>query len=153
MQPEIDAVRADIDEGKAEVRGLQSEVAGIAEELRDLVRAELDLAKAETKEQVGVAVKMTAWGVAGLMTAFVMVVWVALTATYALANAVEPWIAALIVTLALGAIALISALMAKSKLSQFSPMPKRTANSLKEDLTWAKHQLKSKPASGEGATL
>lgn len=153
MQPKIDAVRADLRDGKAEVRDLQTEVSAIAHELRGLVQAELDLAKAETKEQVGIAVKLTAWGVAGLMTAFVMIVWVALTATYALANAVEPWIAALIVTIALGAVAVISALMAKSKLGQFSIVPRRTANSVKEDLTWARQQLKSNPTSGEGATL
>ena len=151
MQPETDAMKAGIQDGKDEVRDLKLEASGIARDLRDLVRAEIDLATAEAKEQVGVVKKVTAWGVIGLVTAILTLVWVALTATYALANAIEPWLAALIVTLALAAFAAMAALMAKSTLSKFSIVPKRTANSVKEDLAWAKRQLKSKSTSNEGA--
>lgn len=153
LTQERDALREGIRDGKAEVRDLQAEVSGVAQDLRELVRAELGLAKAEAKEQAAVAARATVLGAGALMMAFVMVIWVSLTATYALANAVEPWVAALIVTGALGVMAMLFGLMAKSTIGQFSIVPRRTAHSVKEDLSWAKQQLKSKQTSNEGATL
>lgn len=151
LRPEVDAVRSDIREGKQEARELSAEMSAISADVKELLRAELELAKAETKEQAGVVVKMTTWGVVALVAAFITLVWIALTATYALAEAVDPWAAALIVTLALAAVAGGAALMAKAKLNQISLVPRRTAQTVKEDLTWAKHRLNLKPKSGESA--
>jgi hypothetical protein len=151
LRPEVDAVRADIREGKEEIRGLSAEMSALSADAKELLLAELQLAKAETKEQVGFVVQMTTWGVVALIAAFITLVWVALTATAALAEAVDPWLAALIVTVALAVIAGVAALMAKSKLNQISLVPRRTVHSVKEDLTWAKHQLNLKPKSGGSA--
>ena len=94
MHTEIDAIRTDLRDGKSEVLDLGAEVAGIADDLRNLVRSELTLAKAETKEQVGYAVKVAAWGGIALAAAVVTLVWVALTSTYALSTALPLWLSA-----------------------------------------------------------
>lgn len=130
---------------------MTAEMSAISAELKDLFRAELELARAEAKEQVGFAVKMTVWGVVALIAAFITLVWVALTATFAISEALEPWAAALIVTAALALIAGVAALMARAKLSQISLVPRRTTQTVKEDLSWAKHQLNLKPKSGGSA--
>ena len=151
LRPGVDAVRADLREGREELREISGEVSAISTELKELLRAELELAKAETKEQAGYAVKMTMFGVVALATGFITLVWIALTGTYALAEAVDPWLAALIVTLVLATIAGFAALMAKKKLDQISPVPHRTVETVKEDIKWAKCQMSLKPKSGGSA--
>lgn len=151
LRPELDAVRADFEEGQEELRGLSAEMSAISAELKELFRAEVDLAKAEAKEQVGFAVKMTVWGVVALIVGFITIVWVAVTATIALAYPFETWAAALIVTVALALIAGFAAFMAKAKLNQLSLVPRRTTQTVKEDLSWAKHQLNWKQKSAESA--
>ena len=152
MHTELNAIRTDLREGKDEGRDLRSEVAGVAGDLRSLVRSELELAKAETKEQVGYVVKVATWGGIALAAAIVTLVWVALTATYALSTAFPLWASALIVTVALLVIAGGAGLTAKSRASKISLMPKRTARSVKEDLSWAKQQLKSNSTSNASVT-
>ncbi len=152
LQAEVDAIRADWSEGKGEVRELASELAGISSDLRGLLQGEAQLAKAEAKEQVGIAIKVTMWGAVAAVAALLTLVWVALTATYALANAIEPWLAALVVTVGLALLTLMAAMLAKSRLSKFSLVPKRTVRAVKEDISWAKHQMNSQPTSSESAT-
>ena len=57
----------------------------------------------------------------------------------ALATAVTGWLAALIVAVVYGLIAGALALMGKSKVQQASPpVPEQAADSVKEDVQWAK---------------
>ena len=152
MRTEVEAIRADLREGRSEVRGLGNEVGGIAQDLRTLVRTEMELAKAETKEQAGYLVKLATWGGIALAAGVVTLAWVALTSTYALSGVLPLWLSALIVTVALAVIAAASALVAKSRASKLSFTPRRTINAVKEDVSWAKHQLKSNSTSSGSAT-
>ncbi len=145
-------LKDDVRRGTDEVRGISEELGGIADDLRDLVRTEVELAKAEVREQVSLVVKSAIFAGVALVAAMLTLIWVALTATYALDLAVPLWLAALIVTVALGAVAAISGLMVKSRIKQVSVVPKRTMNSVKEDVTWAKQQLKSNTNSSASAT-
>lgn len=145
-------LKDDVRRGTDEVRGISEELGGIADDLRDLVRTEVELAKAEVREQVSLVVKSAILAGVALVAAMLTLIWVALTATYALDLAMPLWLAALIVTVALGAVAAISGLMVKSRIKQVSVVPKRTMNSVKEDVTWAKQQLKSNTNSSASAT-
>lgn len=145
-------LKDDVRRGTDEVRGISEELGGIADDLRDLVRTEVELAKAEVREQVSLVVKSAIFAGVALVAAMLTLIWVALTATYALDLAMPLWLAALIVTVALGAVAAISGLMVKSRMKQVSVVPKRTMNSVKEDVTWAKQQLKSNTNSSASAT-
>jgi hypothetical protein len=112
-----------------------------------LARMEVELAKAELAEkgrQIGLGA-----GAFGAAAAFGLFALGALTATIiiALAEAVEPWIAALIVTASYAAVAGILALFGKHRLEAGTPpLPERAIESSKEDVEAAKHSARGATA-------
>jgi len=116
----------------------------LSEQTSTLVRKEVELAKAELAvkgKRAGVGAGM--FGGAGLFGLFAFG---CLTATLilALATAVAPWLAALIVTLVYGAIAGVLALQGKNKVQEATPpIPERAVDSTKEDVEWVKTRAKS----------
>jgi uncharacterized membrane protein YqjE len=115
-----------------------------SEDATTLIRKEVELAKAELAEkgrQAGKGAGM--FGGAGLfgvtafgaLTAFLILV---------LAEAMDAWLAALIVAAVYGAIAAVLALQGKQKMKQAAPpQPEQTVETLKEDVEWAKRQPES----------
>jgi uncharacterized membrane protein YqjE len=105
----------------------------------DLIRSELRLAQAEVAEKgkrVGIGVGM--FSAAGLLGFFGFGTLLA-TVILALALVMDAWLAALIVTVVLFAIAGIFALMGKSKVEQGTPLkPERAAEGVKEDIATVK---------------
>ena len=62
----------------------------------------------------------------------------------ALATAMATWLAALIVTVVYAAGAAVLALVGKKRVAEAAPpLPEQTAESVKEDVQWAKTQLPS----------
>lgn len=123
-------------------------VADLMKDLSDqtttLVRKEIELAKAELAikgRKAGIGAGM--FGGAGLFGFFAFA---GLTTTFilALATAVAPWLAALIVTAAYGAVAGVLALQGKSKVQEAGPpVPERAVDSTKEDVAWVKTSAKT----------
>jgi membrane protein len=111
----------------------------LSEQTSRLARQEVELAKAELAlkaKRAGIGVGM--FGGAG---AFGFYALGALTATaiLALSTAVAGWLAALIVTVVLGAIAGVLALQGTSKVAAATPpVPEQATESVKEDVQWAK---------------
>ena len=115
-----------------------------SEDATTLIRKEVELAKAELAEkgrQAGKGAGM--FGGAGLfgvtafgaLTAFLILV---------LAEAMDAWLAALIVAAVYGAIAAVLALQGKQKMEEAAPpQPEQTVETLKEDVEWAKRQPES----------
>jgi uncharacterized membrane protein YqjE len=115
-----------------------------SEDATTLIRKEVELAKAELADkgrQAGKGAGM--FGGAGLfgvtafgaLTAFLILV---------LAEAMDAWLAALIVAAVYGAIAAVLALQGKQKMKQAAPpQPEQTVETLKEDVEWAKRQPES----------
>jgi uncharacterized membrane protein YqjE len=116
----------------------------LSEQTATLVRQELELAKAEVAQKgkaVGIGAGMFgAAGVLGLcalgaFTAFLILV---------LDTAMAAWLAALIVTVAYGAIAGALALTGKEKVQEgMPPVPEQTTESVKEDVEWTKERAKA----------
>ena len=116
----------------------------LSQDLALLVRQELDLARVELVEKsktVGAGAGMLSGAaIAGLLalgslTAF---------AILALSLAMAPWLAALIVTIVYGAAAGVLALTGKKKIEEATPLvPQQTLDTVKEDVKWAKTQIKS----------
>ena len=115
--------------------------------LQLLMRKELELAKLELKEQAAAATKAGALfgfaAVAGLV-AFVML---AGAAAWGLAEIMPEGFAFLLVAVLLGAAAGVAAKAGQKKMADFSPVPERTAQTIKEDVEVAKDAL-SRGASG-----
>jgi hypothetical protein len=115
----------------------------LSEQSSRLARQEVELAKAELAvkgKRAGIGAGM--FGGAG---AFGFYGFGALTAAaiLALATAVDGWLAALIVAVVYGAIAGILALQGKHKVEQATPpVPEEAAESVKEDIQWAKSRAR-----------
>ena len=116
----------------------------LASETTTLVRQELELAKAEMAEkgkQAGLGAGM--FGGAGL---FGVLALAALTTSViaALATGMELWLAALIVTVVYAAVAAVLALIGRQKTREAAPpAPEQAIESTKEDVQWAKSQVRS----------
>jgi MFS family permease len=111
----------------------------LSEQSSRLARAEVELAKAELAvkgKRAGIGAGM--FGGAA-MFGFYAVGGLVATAILALSTAVAGWLAALIVTAVLAAIAGVLALQGKTKVKQATPpVPEQTTESVKEDVQWAK---------------
>jgi uncharacterized membrane protein YqjE len=116
----------------------------LSEQTATLVRQELDLAKAEMQQKgkrAGVGLGLI--GVGGVLALAAVG---ALTATLilVLAEWMDAWLAALIVTVVYGAGAAVLALQGKEKVGEAAPaVPQQTVATVKEDVQWAKTQVRS----------
>ena len=115
----------------------------LSEQTKTLVRQEVELAKAELGERgkrVGVGAGM--FGGAGLFGLFAFG---ALTACLilALSTFLEPWLAALIVTVVYAAIAGVLALTAKKKVEEGTPPIPETVETVKEDVASTKQRAQA----------
>ena len=112
--------------------------------LPELIRSEIRLAQAEMAEKgkrAGIGIGM--FSVAGLLAFFGLAVLIA-TAILGLAEALAPWLAALIVGAVYGAIAGILALRGKQQVAQATPpVPEQAVETTKEDLEWMKARAKA----------
>jgi uncharacterized membrane protein YqjE len=116
----------------------------LSTELSTLVRQELRLAQAEmTEKGKRAAVGAGFLGGAGIVSLLLLG---SLTACIiaALAEGMDVWLAALIVTVVYGAIAGGLALTGKQRVAEATPVvPEQTVQTLKEDAQWAKTQTPS----------
>jgi uncharacterized membrane protein YqjE len=117
-------------------------VQNVMRDVGEVVRGEVRLAKAEMSEKVSQAGKAAGMlggaAVAGLMGLAALVT----AAIVGLSMVVALWVSALIV----GVLLLVSAAAmyaaGRATLKAVSPVPERTVETLKDDVEWAKHQMK-----------
>jgi apolipoprotein N-acyltransferase len=115
----------------------------LSEQTATLVRQELDLAKAEMQQRgkrAGLGLGLIGGGGVLALAAIG-----ALTATLilVLAEWMDAWLAALIVTLVYAAGAAVLALQGKEKEGEATPPVPQTMETVKEDVQWAKTQVRS----------
>jgi uncharacterized membrane protein YqjE len=116
----------------------------LSQETTQLVHQELELAKAELSQkgkQAGAGAGM--FGGAGALGLAALG---ALTACFILAlNAIMPaWLAALIVAVVYGIVAFVLVKQGQAKIKQAAPpVPEQTIETVKEDVEWAKTQMRS----------
>ncbi len=132
------------DERELAERPIGELVKALSEQTATLARKEIELAKAELAvkgKRAGIGAGM--FGGAGLLGIYALG---ALTTAMilGLAEALDGWLAALIVAAAYAAVAGILALTGKSKVQQATPpIPQETVESVKEDVEWAKTSAKA----------
>jgi len=116
----------------------------LTEQTKTLARQEIELAKAELTEKgkkAGLGAGM--FGAAGVL-GFVAFAVLTASAVLALATAVAPWLAALIVAVVYGAIAGGLALTGKKELQAATPpVPEQTVDTVKEDVRWTKQRARA----------
>jgi MFS family permease len=125
--------------GSASEASIADLVKQLSEQTSRLARQEVELAKAELAakgKRAGIGAGM--FGGAGVFGFYAVGALVA-AAILGLATAVAAWLAALIITAVLAAVAGVLALQGKTKVQQATPpLPEQATESVKEDVQWAK---------------
>ena len=113
-------------------------IAQATEDISTLIRAEMQLAKddlAKAGKRVGVGAGL--FGAAGVVALYGLGVLLS-AAVLGLANVTDPWLAALIVAIALFVVAGIAALVGKSSVSKATRAPAERVESVQADVAAAK---------------
>ena len=123
-------------------RSMPELVRAIASDTSTLVRKELELAKQELMEAVTARLKAAgAMGAAGVAMLLALAFGGAAAAS-ALDGVVSPWAARLIVAGGFVMIAALAAVMGIARVKSPPMTPEKTVETVKEDVEWAKAQLK-----------
>jgi uncharacterized membrane protein YqjE len=110
--------------------------------LQQIIRSELRLARAELKEKADRAAKPATTLAAGAILGFYGIGFLLLAIVYALSLALSVWLAALIVSAVLIVAAAILVATGRNKLKQIQPVPEKTVETMKENVQWAKDQIR-----------
>ena len=126
---------------QAELRALGSSVAQVTEEIRELGRKEAALARTEVAENVALARSGAMYSAAAGVFALLMLGFLMLAVMFGLAEFMPLWAAALVVTVVLGIVVGVTAMLARGRFRELQVMPVHTMRSLQEDARWAREQL------------
>jgi lipopolysaccharide export LptBFGC system permease protein LptF len=126
-----------------EERSLAELMKELSTQASTLAQKEVELAKAEMAVKAKrLGIGAGAFGAAALVGLFALGALTA-TAILALATALAPWLAALIVTAVYAATAGVLALVGKSRIEAGTPpVPEQAVESVKEDVEWTKTKAK-----------
>ena len=123
-------------------RGTGPLIRSIAADLSLLVTKQIELAKQELGEMVGARARAAGVFGAAAVLALFAVGFLGLAAAEGLAEALPRWAAMLIVAGVFVLLVAIAILAARSSIRSSSSKPELTQATLKEDVQWAKQQLK-----------
>jgi len=110
--------------------------------IEEIIRSEFRLAKAEIREEATQAAPPLKMIVVGAAIGFYALGFLIFTLVMGLATMMATWLAALIVGAVLGLIALALMATASKRLKHVNAVPERTIETMKENVQWAKNQIK-----------
>jgi uncharacterized membrane protein YqjE len=114
----------------------------IVANIQEIVRSEFRLAKVEVQEKTAKAVHSSIPVVIGVLLALYALGFILLAAVHALTIVVDAWLAALIVGFVLLVISMILVSVGRKRFKQVKVVPEKTVGSMKENVQWAKHQIR-----------
>ena len=114
----------------------------IVANVQEMVRSEVQLAKTEIKEESTKAAKAGSLLAGGAVLALYAFGFILLGAVYALSMAVDAWLAAIIVAVAVGAPAAILIAVGRNRLREIHPKPQKTIDTVKENVKWVRDQTR-----------
>ena len=114
----------------------------IVENIGSIFRGEIRLAVTEVKEEAAKTARAAALLGIGLVLALYAPGLLMLTGIYALSTALSPWLAALIITVAVAATSTLLILVGMKRLKSVQVKPDKTIASMKENVEWAKRQVR-----------
>ena len=127
--------------GMRDIRSAAGEVPDVAAGFRQLVAGDVQLGAAEMRESAVQAGTAAAIGGAAAVLADIGLFFICLTLMFALATAMEIWLASLLTMLIVFAAAFIAYRIAVSRFKGVQPMPKRAMQSLGKDISWLRAQI------------
>jgi uncharacterized membrane protein YqjE len=126
----------------AEGRSFSEVVQDILRNVQEIVRSEVRLAKTEIGEEAAKTKSSAVWLGAGAVTTMFAILFLLLMIVYALALFMPIWTAALIVGIVLAVVASVILNAGVRRIKQIHPTPERTVETIKENVEWAKQQVK-----------
>ncbi|HZU78629.1 MAG TPA: phage holin family protein, partial [Acidimicrobiales bacterium] len=117
-------------------------LSAISNDLVKLVRQEVELGKLEVSEALGARTLALVFGSVAGVFGLVALVFGALAGSDALAYLLPTWAARLVMAGALGLVMLMALPMAAKRATKPDMRPTETLRTTKEDIEWAKAQLK-----------
>jgi len=126
----------------AEQRSLSEILQDTIRNIQQIVRSEVHLAKSEVREEFAKAKASALLFAIGTLTASFAVLMLLFAAVYALALFIPVWTAAVIMGCLLAVVAALMVSAGRSRFKQIRPTPKRTLETIKENVEWAKQQAK-----------
>jgi uncharacterized membrane protein YqjE len=125
-----------------EDRKFSNIVEDIIGNVQTIIRSEVRLAKTEVQEESIKAGKAAGIAISGALLALYAIGFLLLACIYVLEIAIAPWLATLIVTVVVGAIAAVLIGIGMKRVKRVDPRPDKTIRSIKENLEWAKNQAR-----------
>lgn len=125
----------------AQERSIGQLLSDLGGEISALIRNEIALAQIELKQKAAVAGRNAVYLVIGAVFGFVCLLALVTTVILALAMVMAAWLAALIVTVAIGILAAVLVSKGINAMKQTDLAPRHTVQTLKEDFLWAKQQV------------
>ena len=110
--------------------------------VQEIIRSEFRLAKAEVREEAVKARRSVSMLGAGVFIGLYALGFLLLAAVYGLETVVPSWLAALIVGAAIAVAATVLLSIGRNRLKQVHPVPEKTVATLKENVQWARHQVR-----------
>jgi MFS family permease len=123
-------------------RGTGPLLRSIAADLSTLLSKQIELAKQEIGEMVSTRAQAVGVFAAAAILGLFVVGFLGLTAAEALDLVMPRWAAMLIVAGVFGILATIAVVVARARMRSAAAKPELTQRTLKEDVQWAKQQLK-----------
>jgi hypothetical protein len=123
-------------------RSLVNVVQDIFDDLQKIIHSEFRLARVEISEKAQRAAKPARTLAAGAVMALYGVGFLLLAAVYALNLVLPSWASALIVGAFLALIGSMFVSAGRQNLKQINPVPSKTVETAKENVQWAKEQIK-----------
>jgi len=114
----------------------------LATETGTLIRKEIELAKVELSQKASRVGRNVGYLVLGGAVAYAALLALLAAIITALANVIPWWAAAFVVAVVVGIVAAVMISKAVATLKQTELAPRQTTETLKEDVQWAKQQMK-----------
>ena len=131
-------IRQTTSNGRTMSEVLQDIVANVQE----IVRSEFRLAKVEIHEETTKAVRSSIPLVMGVLLSLYALGFILLAVVHALSLVVDAWLAALIVGFGVLVISMILVSVGRNRFKQVKVVPEKTVVTVKENVQWAKHQIR-----------
>jgi uncharacterized membrane protein YqjE len=123
-------------------RSMAELLQNIIADVQEIVRSEFRLAKAEVQEETAKVARSGIPLLAGLLLGLYALGFILLAAVHALSTVVDAWLAALIVGFGVAVTSAILISIGRNRLKGVKVVPEKTIGTVKENVQWAKHQIR-----------
>jgi hypothetical protein len=128
--------------GVTRERTMAELVGDVIGDVQAIMRSEVQLARVETKEEVGKAARASKLLVVGGVFALFAGAFAFVAIFEGLCLVMAPWLAAVVLCVVLGVIAGGMTAAGRGQWKAFHAMPQKTAETVKENIEWARNQTK-----------